>query len=299
MVVDVNEFALQLEVIPLANFDYRGPRAVGESGSMSPSGAFDMAGNVKEWVWNADNAGSRYTLGGGWGEPSYLFGSMEPRSPFDRAPANGFRLMKFAEDGRPDAKSLAPIRRQVRDYSKEKPVDDATFARFLRLMKYPPKPLETKVDKTIDSDPDIRVERVSFTSAYGSDRVVAYLWLPKTFTAPYQTLIVFPGSEMLPPQSSGPLEQPARYDFLVRSGRAVVYPMYYGTYDRFQLLKTDSLSRRDTTIRWVQDFRRTLDYLETRPDIDQSKIGYFGLSLGGGLAPLMLAGEPRLKARAS
>src|SRR6185295_17935846 len=105
----------------------------------------------------------------------------------------------------------------------------------------------------------------------------------------------FPGSEMLQPQPSALLEQPSRYDFLVRSGRAVIYPMYDGTYERIKLLKDDPISRRDITLRWVQDLRRTLDYVETRDDIDSTKIGYFGLSLGGGLAPIMLAGEPRLK----
>jgi dienelactone hydrolase len=282
-------------LIPHANFDYRGPRAVESSEAMSPSGVFDMAGNVKEWAWNADDAGRRYSLGGGWGEPSYMFASMEPRSPFDRALTNGFRLVKYAGDGRTDPKSAAPLIRRLRDYTKEEPVSGATFEQFLRLAKYAPKPLDATLDKTIDSDAEIRVERVSFSAPYSGDRIIAYVWLPKTRTPPYQTLVVFPGAEMLRPQSSALLEQPARYDFLVRSGRAIVYPMYYGTYERFQPPKTDPIGRRDTSIRWIQDVRRTLDYLTTRPDIDSTRIGYVGLSLGGGLAPLMIAGEPRIK----
>jgi formylglycine-generating enzyme required for sulfatase activity/dienelactone hydrolase len=285
-------------LIPAANFDHRGPRAVSASHAMSPSGVFDMAGNVKEWVWNADDVGGRYLLGGGWGEPTYMFGNYEPRSAFDRTPTNGFRCVKYPGDGQPDARSARPRARPDRNYTKKEPVTDAMFAQFLRLQQYAPRPLDAKLEKTIDGDPATRVERASFTAAYDGDRVIAYLWLPKTVKPPYQTLVVFPGAEMLQPQSSAVLEQPSRYDFLVRSGRAVVYPMYYGTYERHQPISQNSLARRDATLRWIQDLRRTLDYLETRGDIDRSKIGYFGLSLGGGLSPTVLAGEPRLKVAA-
>lgn len=40
---------------------------------------------------------------------------------------------------------------------------------------------------------------------------------------------------------------------------------------------------------------RTIDYLETRQDLDTTKLGYFGVSWGGMLVGLMPAAEPRLK----
>jgi dienelactone hydrolase len=45
-----------------------------------------------------------------------------------------------------------------------------------------------------------------------------------------------------------------------------------------------------------KDIRRTIDYLETRPDVDQSRIAFYGLSLGAQLGPLFLAIEPRFRA---
>jgi pimeloyl-ACP methyl ester carboxylesterase len=42
--------------------------------------------------------------------------------------------------------------------------------------------------------------------------------------------------------------------------------------------------------------RRTIDYLETRPDIDTSRVAYYGASWGGYLGGLMPAVEPRFKA---
>ena len=49
-------------------------------------------------------------------------------------------------------------------------------------------------------------------------------------------------------------------------------------------------------IAWAKDLRRSIDYLETRPDIDTAKVAYYGLSWGGYLGGLMPAIEPRLKA---
>jgi dienelactone hydrolase len=44
-----------------------------------------------------------------------------------------------------------------------------------------------------------------------------------------------------------------------------------------------------------KDLRRTIDYLESRGDIDTSAIAYYGISLGAQLGPEFLAIEPRLK----
>jgi eukaryotic-like serine/threonine-protein kinase len=163
------------------------------------------------------------------------------------------------------------------------------------MFEYSRTPLEAKLDKTIDSaDAATRVERVSFQAPYPSERVIAYLWLPKDAKPPYQTVIIFPGAEGLRPSSGEVLERPDRYDFLVRSGRAVVHPVYRGMYERFVPPPKDPIGRRDQLVRWTLDLRRTIDYLETRSDIDRSKIAYFGSSLGAGYGPIAVAIERRL-----
>ena len=62
---------------------------------MSRYGTQDLAGNVKEWSWNEAGGARRYTLGGGWSDPAYFFNDADARSPWDRAPALGFRCMKL------------------------------------------------------------------------------------------------------------------------------------------------------------------------------------------------------------
>jgi dienelactone hydrolase len=46
----------------------------------------------------------------------------------------------------------------------------------------------------------------------------------------------------------------------------------------------------------VKDFRRSIDYLETRPDIDCKKLAYLGFSWGGIYGAIIPAIEERLKA---
>ena len=53
-------------------------------------------------------------------------------------------------------------------------------------------------------------------------------------------------------------------------------------------------SYRDHMIMWAKDVGRSVDYLESRPDIAKDKIGFIGYSWGAELAPLFLAVEPRI-----
>ena len=47
---------------------------------------------------------------------------------------------------------------------------------------------------------------------------------------------------------------------------------------------------------WVKDFSRSIDYLETRKDIDTDKLAYYGSSWGGVLGAIIPAVERRVKA---
>jgi dienelactone hydrolase len=45
----------------------------------------------------------------------------------------------------------------------------------------------------------------------------------------------------------------------------------------------------------VKDLRRSVDYLETRTDIDHDRLAYYGISFGAVLGPINLAVENRFK----
>ena len=79
-----------------------------------------------------------------------------------------------------------------------------------------------------------------------------------------------------------------------------MYPIYKGTFERTGDLRTDSPSEtesyKDYVIMWGKDLARSIDYLETRQDIDAGRIAYYGLSWGAALGAILPAVEPRIKA---
>jgi eukaryotic-like serine/threonine-protein kinase len=87
--------------------------------------------------------------------------------------------------------------------------------------------------------------------------------------------------------------------FLVQSGRIGVMPIYKSTHERSDSLRSDipdeSIFWRDHVVMWTKDFRRTLDYLSTRSEVDTSKFAYFGYSWGGNMGGIIPAIEPRIK----
>jgi dienelactone hydrolase len=85
-------------------------------------------------------------------------------------------------------------------------------------------------------------------------------------------------------------------EFLLRSGRAVLYPIYKGTYERQPSEPSAGQAQeRDLRIQVAKDLARSIDYLETRADIDRERLAYYGVSNGAALAPLFLAIEHRLR----
>ena len=76
----------------------------------------------------------------------------------------------------------------------------------------------------------------------------------------------------------------------------MIYPIYQQMYERRTDRPHGQNYLREISIQRGQDVRRTIDYLDTRPDIDHSRIAFYGLSLGAQLGPVYLAIEPRLRA---
>ncbi len=291
-------------ITPFSNISANGITAVGGRPGVSPFGAFDMAGNIREWVWNEMPTGSkRYILGGAWTNPRHAFQHPESRSPFDRSEENGFRVAEYL-DSQPLAGALTgPIPQPARDYTKEQPVSDEVFRAYENLFGIDPEPLDPKVESIDSSAEGWTREKVSFTAAYNGERVPAYLFLPRNVRPPYQTVVYFPGGDAGNVRTSEMLEIDM-FDFLMLSGRAVLCPIYKGTYER----QVDGVTRFPRTpganptralvnliVQYNTDIRRGVDYLQTRPDIQKTGLAYYGFSWGAANGPIALALEPRFK----
>ena len=286
-------------VVPLSNFSGAGLMPRQASRAVSPWGVYDLAGNAKEWCWNESGNG-RLILGGGYNEPPYMFNDWDSKSPWERQPNFGFRLMQPAEQPVPAAAEV-PVPTSSRDYRKEKPVSDAVFRIYRSLYSYDRVPLNGSTD-LVQQTEDWRAEKIAFHAGYGDERLTGFLITPKRTGPPYQVVVNFPGAQNLHTRAPLSLEDSLefhRLEYLLKSGRALVLLTLKGTHDRSDALRGDhpdtSALYRDHVIMWSKELCRTIDYIETRKDLDATRIAYYGFSWGGALGAILPAMEPRLK----
>ena len=283
-------------IYPLSNFNGKNTDPVGKNPGLTAFGVFDMAGNVREWNWNETSIG-RLISGAGYDDATYLFTTWNQLPPFDRSPQNGFRCVKYIDKEKIPVSAFRLIDMGGnRDYSKEVPVSENIFKVYKNQFLYDSAALNAVVEEKNDNTDDWTVEKITFNAAYGGERMTAYLYLPKNTTPPYQTLIFFPGDYKQNKYIINNSTVSWFFDFILKSGRAVLYPVYKGTFDRIDGQDPSYMSHQHTErlIMWEKDFSRAIDYLETRKDIDATKLGYYGHSWGGYLGGIIPAVETRI-----
>jgi dienelactone hydrolase len=282
------------DIVRFSNFLTKGLARVGAYSGLGDFGTYDMAGNIKEWCWN-QTGNSRYAMGGAWNESTDTFSIPDARPPFDRSAALGFRCVKYrTPPPKAFAEPVASIGAVCGDRTKDAPADDQTFKIYLSLHSYSKTELKATIESVDDtSSPYWRKEKVAFQAAYGSERVIAGLYLPKNAAPPYQIVVFFPGTPGLTEKVFDPYES-RLVQLILRSGRAVMVPAYKGMFERGPA--PNGYLDRELTLHWSKDLGRSIDYLETRPDIDIGKLAYIGHSMGAWAGPRLIAVEPRVKA---
>ncbi len=296
----VAETARTQFIVALSNFNGKTTTAVGSNAGYSSFGIYDIAGNAREWCSNSNETKeAHYILGGGWNDPTYAFNDSYLAPAMDRSISNGFRCIKELPGDTAMAQLMKPVPLAFRDYTKEKPVDDKTFEIYRQQFLYDKTALNEKVEATLDNE-SWTAEKITFDAGYNKERVQAWLYLPKGCKPPYQTILFYPGSNNIYLKTYDPLSVNGRIDFILKSGRALICPIYKGTCERHDELKSDlpdeTVFYKDHLIMWRKDIGRSIDYLETRKDIQIEKLGYLGWSWGGYMGGIMPAVEKRIKA---
>jgi serine/threonine protein kinase/dienelactone hydrolase len=270
-------------IVSVSNITSNALAPAGAYKGVGPYGTYDMAGNVREWVANADDIGNRFILGGSWKSPVYFYFDPQTLSPFDRSQENGFRCVKNSIAM--PASAAAPIKRLLgRNFSTFKPASDDVFRAYEVMYATSDAPLNAVDGGVVKETADWREEKVTLDTGYRGERIAVYLFLPKHVRPPYQTVLFFPSArvDFIPDNKNGTeLGDLKFFDYLVQSGRAVVYPIYQDTYERRlqYSLPRGSQKIQLTTDRY-KDATRALDYLTTRPDVDKSRLAYLGVSMG-------------------
>jgi len=235
-----------------------------------------------------------------------MYGNWTQASSFDRSEKNGFRGVLYIEPEKiPEIVFEPEIFKEPIDLYEHTPVPDEVFAAYKNQFSYDMTDLNAQVESKDDSAEDWIKEKITFDATYENERMILYLFLPKNTSSPFQTVIYFPGSGSVRNRSSESIEDVGEFKanlvFLLKNGRAVAYPVYKGTFERgdpkLASIHTGANNHLFTQylIKLVQDLKRSIDYLETREDINNDKLAYFGFSWGGLLGAIIPAVEERLK----
>jgi serine/threonine protein kinase/dienelactone hydrolase len=293
---------------PFSNFNHKGLIPVGSLPGFTAYGAYDMPGNAREWCWNRTPDG-RLLRGGAWNDNTYMFRGLSQASTFDRSSRNGFRCAVYLNKENIPAQVFGMTQFVPNEYyTNQKPVSDEVFKVYKNQFLYDKTALNSKVISRDEVKNEWLHEEVSFNAAYNNERVLAHLFLPKNASPPYQTVIYFPGSAVSFQKSSKDIENYYEFtsfvSFIVKNGRAVLFPVLKGTFERSQkglfpdLLISEGKLHQFTEYRieLVKDYMRCIDYLETRQDIDTGRLANYGMSWGGIFGGIIPAVEHRLKA---
>jgi hypothetical protein len=220
----------------------------------------------------------------------------------DRSPTNGMRLMHTPTDDALLAELREPVHRVMDgDLRPIAPVSDEVFAAMrAQFDQARAEPTDVAVS-TVEQTSQWTAEEVVLTFA-DSQRTTLYVVKPRTYTKPLQPVIYAPAANccVLARPNREALEQLYDADYVVTGGRALILPIWFGSYQRFMRGEVDPRLRadreRESALAWQRDIGIVLDYLETRSDINTQRAAFVGTSVGSFGQGIVLALEPRLRA---
>jgi len=302
----LNEFldSLSSAIVRSSNYAGRGTAPVGRYRGLGPYGTYDMAGNVREWLWTPMER-NRVIAGGAWNEPPYLYNQIDSADPWDRTPGNGFRCMRTLQGGPIGAALREPVTTSRVDFLALKPLEDAAYAVLAQQLRYSPDGLDPRVADVPSTNASWTRERVSLATGYDESRFNVQLFLPTSGRPPFQTILYLPHSGHFKyAQTSDEFDPAGSYqpfDFILKSGRALVVITFDGSFERrWSESRNASMTYGDRyrlRLRHQrQELGRTIDYLATRQDIDATRMGSLAVSFGAQSMMPLLALEPRVGA---
>ncbi|HEY7328323.1 MAG TPA: dienelactone hydrolase family protein [Gemmataceae bacterium] len=202
-------------------------------------------------------------------------------------------LLRTADKQRIDSKQA---------WEKQREILRAAWLKRLGQSPEKPRALEIRIEKR-ELEPDHVRQLVSFASE-GEDRIRAYLLLPKDLPAgkPRPAIVVFhPTTKetLQEPVGLGKRPEMALALQLVRRGYITLSPECYIMKNAGARAQAEELARHRPG--WTGlgkmtfDASRCVDYLETLPQVDRSRIACIGHSLGAKEVLYAMAFEPRYR----
>ena len=186
-----------------------------------------------------------------------------------------------------------------RDFLKIPKISKEVFEIYKRQFDYEPVPLDIKILKTDNSDPDYTYELIEYNAAYNNERMSGVLFKPKNFNGRLPAIINYPTALSIYASDISEVTLGQFQKTLLKLGHAIFCPIYKGTYNRNDELKSYYPAKtdfyKDHVIMWGKDMKRSIDVIQSRTDLDLSNLMYFGFSWGGEISNIMIPIEPRIK----
>lgn len=291
--------------VPKSNFSKNQLIAVGSLDNKNQNELYDMAGNAREWIINSieETNTRKGILGGGFNDDAYYFNDYYGQNALDRSISNGMRLVKnLKSNATYDADPTGVVAITKRDFLNEEKISDDVFEIFKEQFDYPQKPLNASTSLSELTSGSYRAERFEIASPYEDGGMLpGYIFYDSTHPKPLKPIIHFPGSNAihLTNMDYAIKRYLNSFDYLMSEGYAVVLPIYLSTYEREDELKSDypneSELYKEHVIKWGKEYKRTIDYIASRKDMDAANLTYFGVSWGGYMANILLAIDDRVK----
>tara|TARA_A100001015_G_scaffold246138_1_gene282418 strand:- start:400 stop:2658 length:2259 start_codon:yes stop_codon:yes gene_type:complete len=264
----------------------------------------NIAGNVKEWVSNTSDATQKKypILGGSFNEYSYTFDDFYEVSPFNRSKTNGIRLSKNLGVSDNEIENQKIIVHKKRNILDEPDVTDEVFEVYKSQFDYKKEPLNATIEILDGFDPNYTVEKFEFNTAYSSDeKLHGYIVYSNKVKGPFNPVIMYPNASSMTVESDDDL--PSRIirgsKYLTSEGFAVIHPIYFNTFSRDKILNSffpdESEVYKEAMIKIGKDFKRSIDYIDSRNDLISENLSYFGYSWGSIISNILLAIDDRIK----
>src|SRR4029079_19317684 len=185
------------------------------------------------------------------------------RAPIDRSTNIGFRCARYPPDQQPPENVFEELARPQPNFAAEKLLSDDEFQLVKGQFVYDKsKPLDAVVESA-EENAYWRHERVVIDAAYAGERFTVNIFLPRDTAPPYQPVIYWPGATaFFQPTIASPTDE--KVAFLVKAGRALVWPIYKGSYERRVQPALVAHTQWEYTVQQANDLNRSVDYLQTR-----------------------------------
>ena len=162
---------------------------------------------------------------------SILYTDPEALSPFDRSDTNGFRCVRNLGSLPAAAAHRPPCGPRLRGFQAR--VSDDVFRAYKLLYAYPKTPLNAKVEGVVEGNRRLARRESHLRRRLRRRTDVSVSVSAEDVRPPYQTVLFFPSARVIYASATAGTSAIIKFfDYVVQSGRAVMYPVYEDTYER-------------------------------------------------------------------